>query len=222
MKAKSSMKHLSVLGVWALAFGCAVGSDAFVMPWTTFLPTAGPLGTMLGLVIGGLVISVVAWNYHCMINRYPGPGGVYAYASAEFGRDHGFVCGWFLGLTYMAIVWLDATAFASIMQYLLGGHVHFGFNYMVNGSSVCLGETLYSLAAVAVAAAICCRRRLSGRVQTVMAVVFAAGILACFAAAVLRYEGGLEAFSGVCPRRDTPVLADRQVRRACGMAFRRV
>ena len=38
--------HLSMLAVWALAFGCAVGSDAVVLPWTDFLPNAGPLGTL--------------------------------------------------------------------------------------------------------------------------------------------------------------------------------
>ena len=72
---KSSMRHLSMLGAWALAFGCAVGSDAFVMPWNDFLPKAGPLGTVIGIFIGGLVMAVVAWNFHYMINRQPGPGG---------------------------------------------------------------------------------------------------------------------------------------------------
>ena len=70
---KSSMRHLSMLGAWALAFGCAVGSDAFVMPWNDFLPKAGPLGTVIGIFIGGLVMAVVAWNFHYMINRQPGP-----------------------------------------------------------------------------------------------------------------------------------------------------
>ena len=72
---RPSMRHLSMLGAWALAFGCAVGSDAFVMPWSDFLPKAGPLGTVLGVFIGGLVMAVVAWNFHYMINRWPGPGG---------------------------------------------------------------------------------------------------------------------------------------------------
>ena len=53
---KSSMRHLSMLGAWALAFGCAVGSDAFVMPWNDFLPKAGPLGTVLGIFIGSLIM----------------------------------------------------------------------------------------------------------------------------------------------------------------------
>jgi hypothetical protein len=41
---KALSKYLSPLGVWALAFGCAVGWGAFVMPGTTFLPIAGPWG----------------------------------------------------------------------------------------------------------------------------------------------------------------------------------
>ena len=62
MKKASSEQHLSLLGAWALAFGCAVGWDAFALAWTSFLPKAGPLGTILGLLVGGLVMVVVAWN----------------------------------------------------------------------------------------------------------------------------------------------------------------
>ena len=65
--------RISKFAAWALAFGCAVGSDAFVMPWIDFLPKAGPLGTVIGILIGGLVMTIVAWNFHYMINRQPGP-----------------------------------------------------------------------------------------------------------------------------------------------------
>ena len=69
MKYPTGMRHLSAFSAWALAFGCAVGWDAVVMPWTTFLPKAGPLGTLLGLLAGGLVMAVIAWNFHYMINH---------------------------------------------------------------------------------------------------------------------------------------------------------
>ena len=192
MKGKSLTGHISMLGAWALAFGCAVGSDAFVMPWTTFLPKAGPLGTILGVMAGGLVMAVIAWNYHYMINRRPGPGGVYAYTSAVFGHDHGFLSGYFLGFTYMAIVWLDITALVVVMRYMMGDVLSFGFHYNIEGSEVYLGSILFSIAAIAVTAAICCRRRLSVGVQIVMAIVFALGILACFVAAASHHTGGLE------------------------------
>ncbi len=193
MKGKSLTGHLSMLGAWALAFGCAVGSDAFVMPWTMFLPKAGPLGTMLGVMAGGLVMAVIAWNYHYMINCRPGPGGVYTYASAVFGHDHGFLCGYFLGFAYVAIVWLDVTAFVGVARYFLGDVIHFGFHYTIEGREIYLGHILLALLALAVTAFLCYRRRLSGGVQTFMAVAFAAGILLCFVAAVVCHEGGMEA-----------------------------
>ena len=37
-------RYLSVIDVWAMAFGCMVGWGVFAMPGTTFLPVAGPLG----------------------------------------------------------------------------------------------------------------------------------------------------------------------------------
>ena len=193
---KSSMRHLSMLGAWALAFGCAVGSDAFVMPWNDFLPKAGPLGTVIGIFIGGLVMAVVAWNFHYMINRQPGPGGSYAYAAKAFGNDHGYLCGVFLGFAYFAIICLDVTALVVVARYMLGDVFSFGFRYTIAKSDIYLGDILLSVFAIAVAAAICCRRRLSGIVQTAMAVVFAAGILVCFASTTLNHSGGLGA---MCP-----------------------
>ena len=189
---KSSMRHLSLLGAWALAFGCAVGSDAFVMPWNDFLPKAGPLGTVIGIFIGGLVMTVVAWNFHYMINRQPGPGGSYAYASEAFGHDHGFLCGVFLAFAYLAIVWLDVTALVVVAHYTLGDTFRFGFRYTIHESNIYLGDIMLSVAVIAVASAICCRRRLSGVVQSVLAVILAVGILLCFGAAVINHHGGLE------------------------------
>ena len=187
---KSSMRHLSLLGAWALAFGCAVGSDAFVMPWSDFLPKAGPLGTVIGIFIGGLVMTGVAWNFHYMINRQPGPGGTYAYAAEAFGNDHGFLCGVFLGFAYLAIICLDVTALVVVAHYTLGDAFSFGFRYTIEKSDIYLGDILLSVLAIAVASAICCRRRLSGIVQMVMAVALAAGILVCFASAALNHGGG--------------------------------
>ena len=179
----SSAKNFSLLAAWALAFGCAVGSDAFVMPWEVFLPRTGLVGSVAGLLLGGLVMAVIAWNCSYMLRRSPGPGGVYVYASETFGHDHGFLCGYFLGFAYMAIVWLDATAFMAVARYVLGGVLDFGFHYMVEGNAVYMGGILFSVVAVAIAAAICMRNRLAVRMQTAMAVVFALGIFACFAAA---------------------------------------
>ena len=94
-------RYLSPLNVWALSFGCAVGWGSFVMPGTTFLPAAGPLGTVLGLFIGVLVMWVIGVNYHFLMNRYPDSGGTLTYSIKAFGYDHGFLSAWFLLLVYI-------------------------------------------------------------------------------------------------------------------------
>ncbi|MCR5751320.1 MAG: amino acid permease [Kiritimatiellae bacterium] len=212
MDRKSSARLVSPLAAWALAFGCSVGWDATVMPWTTFLPTAGPLGTVLGLLAGGLAMAAIVWNYHYMINRHGGSGGVYSYAAEAFGYDHGFLCAWFLCLTYAAIVWSDATAMSIIVRYVFGDVFQFGFRYEVSGFEVCLGDVLVAAATAATVAFVCCRRRLSFRLQTILAFVFAAGFAACFAAAAWRHEGGLATMApAFSPTGGSPVLQLLQV-----------
>ncbi len=192
MTKAQSEQHLSLLGAWALAFGCAVGWDAFALAWTSFLPKAGPIGTILGLLVGGLIMVVVAWNYHYMINRHPGPGGVYYYAADAFGSDHGFLCAWFLCLTYAAIVWADATAMVIVARYLLGDLFRFGFHYRVADNEVYLGYILLSVSAIAIASVICCRRTVARSLQTVLALACAVGIVACFIAASGVHVGGAQ------------------------------
>ena len=97
-------KYVSPAAALALAFGCSVGWGSFVMPGTTFLPLAGPLGTVLGIAAGAAVMLLIAVNYSTLIKRYPDSGGAYSYVKEILGGDHGFLCAWLLFLTYMAIV----------------------------------------------------------------------------------------------------------------------
>lgn len=190
---KGSSGHVSILGAWALAFGCAVGWGAFVMPGVAFLPKAGPLGTVIGVAIGGFVMSLVAWNYHVLINRFPGPGGAYRYAREAFGWDHGFLCSWFLVLSYVAIVWANATALAIVAHYVFGDVFRFGVHYSVAGFEVWAGEIALAGVSICVAGALNCRRALACKVQTVLSVLFAAGIFATLCTALFAHDGGLAA-----------------------------
>ena len=45
-------RYLGQTDVWAMAFGCMVGWGVFAMPGTTFLPVAGPMGTLIAMLIG--------------------------------------------------------------------------------------------------------------------------------------------------------------------------
>jgi len=193
-------KYLSAWGAWALAFGCAVGWGAFVMPGTTFLPIAGPLGTAIGIGLGGLAMLLLAANYHFLMERFPDEGGTYTYTKRCFGYDHGFISAWFLILTYIAIIWANASALPLIARTLFGGLFQFGFHYEIAGFHIYMGEILLAIASMGIGAWICLNRKQSQRVQIVMALALIGGIVICFAAALMKKADGVSmlepAFSG--------------------------
>ena len=189
-------RYLTPLSAWALSFGCAVGWGAFVMPGTTFLPVAGPLGTLIGLAVGAAAMFLIGRNYHYLIQHFPESGGAYGYVKRVCGHDHGYICGWFLILTYIAIAWANATALALIGRNLLGGMFSFGFKYHIAGYDVYAGEILLSAFAVLVIGGIfLAGKRVAARLQTMFAIVLLGGIAICFAAVVAKHEGGLVSFA---------------------------
>ena len=173
-------RYLSPIHVWALSFGCAVGWGAFVMPGTTFLPIAGPLGTILGLFIGALLMFVIGINYHYLMTRYPDAGGTLTYTIKAFGYDHGFISAWYLILVYMAIMWANASALGLISKYLLGNTFKFGFHYQILGYDVAFGEIVLSVAAVLVAYGICSKgKRFAVNLQTFLCIALILGVVIC-------------------------------------------
>ena len=186
--------YLTALGAWALAFGCAVGWGSFVMPGTTFLPVAGPIGTALGIGLGALAMLVLGVNYHYLMNRFPVRGGSYTFTKECFGHDHGLLNAWFLVLTYIAIIWANATALPLIARTLFGSTFQVGFSYEVAGFQVYMGEILLAIASLIIAALLCLRRRLSQSVQIVMAIVLLGAIVTCFVAAVANSGAGASVF----------------------------
>ena len=89
--------------------------------------------TIIGLLIGTAVVIVLAYNYHKVLTTAQIPGGAYGFVAKIFGRNHGFLVGWFLFLTYMAILWGNATALVLLMRYLFGNTLQFGFHYSLVG-----------------------------------------------------------------------------------------
>lgn len=137
-------KVLTQRDVWALAFGAIIGWGCFVLPGTSFLPKAGP-SAMLGLLIAGIIMSVVSISYAFCIKRYPVSGGEYVFAKATMGRKHAFVCGWMMSLGYWSLIPLNATAIGLITRYLMPGLFQFAPLWEVAGWQVYLGEVLLSM-----------------------------------------------------------------------------
>ena len=198
--------YLSPLAAWALAFGCAVGWGCFVMPGNTFLPIAGPLGSVIGLLIGAGIMMMFGMSYQYLMKRNPDSGGAYAYAKEILGSDHGFLCAWMLFLTYIAIIWANSTALSLLVRFVFGDIFCFGFSYQIAGYTVYMGEVLLSVVALALTCAVCVLgKKLAARVQTVCAVILFGGIAACFIA-VLIHNGGFGAVKPLFSDQDDPAV----------------
>jgi len=192
----SLKKYLHPIEALALSFGCSVGWGAFVMPATNFLPFSGPIGTLIGVVIGALLLLIIGQNYHYMMNEFPDSGGTFTYTRKIFGNDHGFLSAWFLCLTYIAIIWANSTALALAARYTLGDFFQFGFHYQLAGYDIYFGESLLCSMAVLISGVICISgKRLSAVIQTIMAGCLIGGIIVTFVSALQHSDAGISSIS---------------------------
>lgn len=173
-------KYLSPLNVWALSFGCIVGWASFVMPGTTFLPLAGPLGTALGMAVGACLMLIISTNYYFLMNRYPEAGGAFTYTNKIFGCDHGFLSAWFLVITYIALIWSNSTAIALIGRRIFNNSFSFGFHYQIFDYDVYLTEVAMSIMAVLIFAVICIFKKLAAKLVTAMALLMLFAVIFTF------------------------------------------
>jgi len=171
-------KSLSPLNVWSLALGSIIGWGAFVMPGNLFLPSAGPLGTAIGLGIGAIIMIIISLSYGYMIQRFPVAGGEFAYTYKSYGKHHAFICAWFLGLSYLSIVPLNATALALISRYMFPGILQHGYLYTIASWDVYLGEIILASCALIVFGLMSIKGiKVSGTIQTILAFTLVSSIL---------------------------------------------
>ena len=170
--------------------GSAIGWGSLVVTSRTYLSQAGLLGSILGLLIGLVMMLMVANHYHFLANRYPGTGGLYNYVKYIFGYDRAFLVAWFLFLVYVSIFWANATSIPLFARYFLNGVFKVGYLYAIFGYEVYLGETLVTLAVIVLVALLCATSKLAtARCMEVLALLFTAGITVCFVAAMLGRGG---------------------------------
>ena len=123
-------KDMRKMDIWALALGAIIGWGCFVMPGTNFLPKAGP-SAITGLLLGGCVMSIIAFSYGYCIKKYPLSGGEFVYVDASFGKKHAFACGWMIVLGYWSLIPLNATAIGMITRYLMPGIFQFDHKFVM-------------------------------------------------------------------------------------------
>ncbi|MBR0209017.1 MAG: amino acid permease [Oscillospiraceae bacterium] len=177
LNGKALDRYLSPTDVWGMAFGCMVGWGVFAMPGTSFLPVAGPAGTLIAMLIGMVIMLVIGSNFAFLMGRSSMTGGVYSYTKEAFGRDHAFLSSWFLCLSYLTIIFLNGTALFFIVRTLFADMANSGFHYTVAGNDICLGETLVSVLVLAgVGGLFVFAKPLLQRLHTILAITLLAGI----------------------------------------------
>ena len=187
--------YLSPLGAWSLALGTSIGWGSFVMSGTLYLKEAGPLGSVIGMLIGMAVMLLISRNYAYMMESYSDSGGIYTYVKNNFGYDHGFIASWFVTLTYLAMFWANVTSLPLFARFFAGDMFRFGRLYSLFGYDVFLGEALLSLGAILLTGFIVMNYEHEAvKANILLAMVFVAGIVICFVVAMANRDANLFSF----------------------------
>ena len=180
--------YLSPLAVWALSVGSAIGWGSLVVTSKSYLSQSGPMGSVLGLLIGFGMMLFVANHYHFLSNRYPDTGGLYHYIKEIFGYDLAFLVGWFMFLIYNSIFWANATSIPLFARYFLRGVFKVGFLYTIFDYDVYLGEALVTMVSLALVSLLCAKsKKATARIMVGLVLIFTIGITVCFVVAMLGY-----------------------------------
>jgi amino acid transporter len=110
-------KVLNPLDVLVTAFGAMIGWG-WVVSTGGWLTKAGVFGTVLGFVIGGIMIFFVGLTYSELTTAMPQAGGVRVFSFKAFGPAGSFVCSWFMLLSYIGVVCFEACSLPTVIQYI--------------------------------------------------------------------------------------------------------
>ena len=181
--------YLSPLAVWALSVGSAIGWGSLIVTSSSYLSQAGPAGSIIGLLIGFVMMLMVSSHYHFLGNRYPGVGGLYNYLKRIFGYDFAFLIAWFMFLIYIALFWGNATSIPLFARYFLQGVFKKGYLYTIFGYEVYLGEVLVTLVVMGLIGLLCMKsKKGTARAMVVMVLIFTVGITVCFVIAMIGHK----------------------------------
>jgi len=170
-------KSLKPSWVFAIALGSSVGWGAFILPGD-WIAQSGPVGAMIGLLIGAIIMMIIASSYGVMIKKFPVSGGGFTNAFISAGKIWAFVCGWFLSLGYISIVALNASAFSLLLKYLIPGFMKQYYLYSVAGWDVYLPEVIISsLLIITFALLNSLGTSFSGRLQFYFVVLLIGGVV---------------------------------------------
>ena len=131
---KKFNKVLNPRDVLVTAFGAMIGWG-WVVSTGGWLSRAGVGGTVLGFVIGGVMIYFVGLTYAELTTAMPLVGGERVFSLKAFGPTGSFICTWFLILSYVGVVCFEACSLPTVLQYIFPGFMK-GYLYTIAGFDV--------------------------------------------------------------------------------------
>ncbi len=102
---------------FALAFGTMIGTGWLVL-MDDWLGRGGPLGAILGFVLGGIILLPVGYVYGQWVKRLPDAAGEAAYTAQVFPPIVSYVTGWIMLLAYFIVCPWEAIALGKIAAYI--------------------------------------------------------------------------------------------------------
>lgn len=113
-------KFDKVMGAWdilVIAFGAMIGWG-WVINSGDWITTAGFAGSIIAMLIGGVMVFFVGLTYAELTSAMPQCGGEHVFSYRAMGATGSFVCTWMIILGYVATSAFEATALPTVITYL--------------------------------------------------------------------------------------------------------
>ena len=127
-------KALNTGDVLVVAFGAMIGWG-WVVSSGQWITSGGVLGTVLGFIIGGIMIYFVGLCYAELTTAMPKCGGEHVFSYKAFGSIGAYICTWSIILSYIGVVCYEAVSFPTILQYVFP-KIARGYLYSVGGFDI--------------------------------------------------------------------------------------
>ena len=127
-------KVLNTGDVLVVAFGAMIGWG-WVVSSGQWITSGGALGTVLGFIIGGIMIYFVGLCYAELTTAMPKCGGEHVFSYKAFGSIGAYLCTWSIILSYIGVVCYEAVSFPTILQYVFP-KIARGYLYSVGGFDI--------------------------------------------------------------------------------------
>jgi basic amino acid/polyamine antiporter, APA family len=111
-------RNLRLHDYFALAFGTMIGTGWLIL-MDDWLGRGGPLGAILGFVIGGILLLPVGYVYGQWVKRLPDAASEAAYTAQVFPPLVSYFTGWMMLLAYFIVCPWEAVAVGKIAAYIL-------------------------------------------------------------------------------------------------------